>query len=108
MVTVCLIYISTRCLEKNKKFIPCTLFDFYSWPEYITSLCYGVRIAAIAEFSKCAVQNNAAGVNCKRILDGLKVDGNDRWWLWLVLLSLFAGFRLLALIQLRRKATQFF
>jgi hypothetical protein len=67
-----------------------------------------VRIAALAEFGKCAAGAGDAAVNCKRVLDGLKVNGNDRWWLWLVILSLFAGFRLLALIQLRRKATQFF
>ena len=76
------------------------------WASYLCSLTYSVRLALVAEFKDCG--DGQAGINCANLLDNIEADEDETWWYWLVLLVLFAAFRLAALYILRRKATKFF
>ena len=64
----------------------------------------------MAEFEDCADGDGseAAAVNCSNLLENIDADSSKTWWNWLVLVALFAVFRLLALMVLRKKATKFF
>ena len=76
------------------------------WASYLCSLTYSVRLALVAEFSDCG--DGQAAINCANLLDNINADEDETWWYWLVLLVLFAAFRLFGLYILRRKATKFF
>jgi ABC-type multidrug transport system permease subunit len=73
------------------------------WAQYLCSLTYAVRVAAVQEFG-----DRAGCESCSRFLDTLNADSDEVWWYWLILLALFVGFRLFALFILRRKAEKFF
>jgi ABC-type multidrug transport system permease subunit len=73
------------------------------WAQYLCSLTYAVRIAAVEEFG-----DREGCESCAGFLDTLGADPDGVWWNWLVLAALFAVFRLLALAVLRRKAEKFF
>jgi ABC-type multidrug transport system permease subunit len=74
------------------------------WARFLCSLTYAVRIALAAEFEGCA--QTLPG--CQNVLNDAEADPDDTWWNWLVLVVLFAVFRLMALFVLRKKATKFF
>ena len=77
------------------------------WARYLCALTYAVRIALIEEFGNgCGGGDN--DTQCVQLLTNVEANKNDTWWYWLVLAGLFVGFRVLALIVLRRKATKFF
>lgn len=83
------------------------------WARYLCTLTYAVRIMLVSEFEDCANGEVASEKPeearlCYRILENVDADPDETWWNWLVLVSLFAGFRLLALHILRSKATKFF
>ena len=71
---------------------------------------YAIRILLVAEFEDCANGDGSeeAVRNCKSLLDNVDAIPSETWWNWLVLVALFAVFRLLALAVLRKKATKFF
>jgi ABC-type multidrug transport system permease subunit len=73
------------------------------WAQYLCSLTYAVRIAAVDEFGDRPGCDSCAG-----FLDVLGADPDAVWWNWLVLAALFIVFRLLALVVLRQKAEKFF
>jgi len=75
------------------------------WAQYLCSLTYSTRLMVIEEFEACS---GPGSENCQRIIDSIDAEPDDIWWYWLVLLGLFAFFRVAALLILRKKATKFF
>lgn len=73
------------------------------WAQYLCSLTYAVRILAVAEFD-----DRDDCPSCGEFLEAIKADSDETWWNWLVLLSLFAVFRTMALVVLRKKAEKFY
>jgi hypothetical protein len=73
---------------------------FIRWIQYLCPLMYSIRLAIYYEFGNCAYQT------CQELLAANYVKSEDIWWYWLVLVSLFVLFRLVALIFLRKRATQ--
>ena len=77
------------------------------WARYLCSLTYAVRLALIEEFGNgCGGGKNDE--QCASLLAAVEANPNDKWWYWIVLAGLFVGFRVLALLVLRRKATKFY
>jgi ABC-type multidrug transport system permease subunit len=89
------------------EFIPVWL----RWARYLCTLTYSVRILLVEEFQDCAdaeAESGAQPAYCSSILTNVEADKDETWWNWLILVSLFAFFRLLALFILQRKATKFY
>jgi len=80
------------------------------WARYLCTLTYAIRIMLVAEFEGCSDGELASGGPglCTGVLENVQADPDETWWNWLVLVCLFAFFRLLALNILRSKATKFF
>lgn len=76
------------------------------WPRYLCTLTYAIRIILVAEFENCS-DNPFIQQRCDGLLNGVEAKPDETWWNWIVLLGLFFGFRLLALVVLRKKATKF-
>jgi ABC-type multidrug transport system permease subunit len=74
------------------------------WARYLCALTYAVRIALVAEFKDCAKTQPG----CAKVLSDVDADPDETWWNWLLLVLLFAVFRLGALFILRKKASKFF
>ena len=72
------------------------------WAQYLCTLTYSVRLVLIAEFDSCEEQS------CETLLDNIGADPDQQYWYWIVLVGLFALFRIGALLILRKKATKFF
>lgn len=95
-------------------FIPPGLMpDWLSWLTNIMPLSYGVRLVVGSEFDGSCPDivspiTNTTINNCDIILENIDANVDDFWWYYLVLLSLFVFFRLLALFVLERKAQQFY
>jgi ABC-type multidrug transport system permease subunit len=70
------------------------------WARYLCALTYAVRIVLVEEFPE--------GTGADDLLESVDADRDGTWWNWLVLLGLFVGFRVMALVVLRQKATKFF
>jgi hypothetical protein len=77
------------------------------WARYVCSLTYSIRIALVAEFGD-GCGGGEADEKCASLLEAVDADPDETWWNWLVLISLFVVFRLLALFILQRKAMKFF
>jgi len=81
------------------------------WARYLCTLTYSVRILLVEEFQDCADREMAEGITppyCSTIIDNVEAEEDHTWWNWMVLLALFTGFRLMALVVLQRKATKFY
>jgi hypothetical protein len=77
------------------------------WPQYLCTLTYAIRLILVEEFNQdCGSEE--ANNNCQDLLVRIDADPDETWWYWLVLLSLFGGFRLLAVTILKQKATKFY
>merc|ERR1712232_189756 len=76
--------------------------SWLQWARYLCSLTYAVRILVVEEF------NREDCITCKKMMETVDADPNQIWLNWLILILLFVGFRLLALIILKQKATKFF
>lgn len=79
-----------------------------SWARYLCTLTYAVRIALVEEFGGGCPTPDGSSDPCLNLLENIEADPDETWWNWLVLVALFATFRLLALVVLQRKATKFF
>ena len=77
------------------------------WARYLCTLTYAVRIALVEEFGG-GCPNEDGMDPCARLLESVEADPDETWWNWLVLVALFAVFRLCALVVLQQKATKFF
>ena len=82
--------------------IPDLIPAWLAWARYLFSLTYSIRILLIEEFGDCTSKS------CERILKDIEADPDETWWNWIVLMSLFVFFRLLALFILRQKASKFY
>lgn len=94
-------------------FVPPELIPgWLAWLRYICPLTYAVRIALANEFDgRCddVVEEDPSIPNyCETVLDNVGVDVDETWWNWLVLVGMFVGMRVMALINLRRKASKFY
>ena len=77
------------------------------WAQYLCSLTYAIRLALVAEFDRdCGSPD--ANASCKRVLNSIDARQDDVWWYWVVLVGLFAFFRVAAVAVLRKKATKFY
>lgn len=80
------------------------------------SLTYAVRIAMVNEFDgRCdelVAEGEASGTtipnHCDAVLDNVDVEPDETWWNWVVLASMFVVLRLMALLNLRRKANKYY
>lgn len=79
------------------------------WAQYLCGLKYGVNLALINEFASFreSCQDEAAA-NCARVKETNDVEPNYWWVYFLILMSLFLGFRLLAMLFLSKKAVRFY
>jgi hypothetical protein len=77
------------------------------WARYLCALTYSIRIGLVAEFGN-GCGGEESDVQCAKLLENIGADADETWWNWLVLVGLFAGFRVLALFILQRKALKFF
>merc|ERR1712137_1034985 len=69
------------------------------WAQYLCSLTYAVRLILLAEFDRdCG--SFEADQQCQTLLGNIEADPDEAWWYWVVLVALFAGFRLAAVIIL--------
>lgn len=84
--------------------------SWLQWVQYICSLTYGVRLGLLAEFGDCAngAVDDQAAINCRRILVNVNADADEKWWYWVVIVSLFVVLRVTALFVLRKKANTFY
>ena len=82
-------------------------------------MTYAVRIALVEEFGGGCPAFTDDGDPildeegnqldpCINLLGSVDADPDETWWNWLVLVALFAVFRLCALVVLQQKATKFF
>jgi len=80
--------------------------EWLRWIQYICSLTFGVRLALTAEFGDCAKGDNPDEARfCKSVIEDTNADLDATWWYWLVLVSIFVLFRLIAIITLKSKAS---
>ena len=77
------------------------------WARYLCSLTYAIRILLVEEFGQ-GCGGGQADKMCKDMITAVGASEDETWWNWVVLIALFAGFRILALMILRRKALKFY
>jgi ABC-type multidrug transport system permease subunit len=86
--------------------------SWLAWIWYLCPLTYAIRIALVNEFDgQCndLVEANPGSRNfCNKVLNNSDSDPDETWWNWVVLAGMFVILRLLALINLRRKAEKFY
>lgn len=78
------------------------------WAQYLCSLTYSVRLALLYEFGGCANDKSIQPNYCRSLLVSQDVYILQDWGFWLILVSLFVFFRIMALIVLQRKAMKFY
>jgi ABC-type multidrug transport system permease subunit len=78
------------------------------WIRYLFPLTYVIRILLVDNFSDCPTDPTTGINQCEILLDKSDADPDETWWNWLVVILLFIVFRLLALKNLRNKATKFY
>ncbi|KAG7371928.1 ABC transporter [Nitzschia inconspicua] len=77
------------------------------WARYLCTLTYAIRIALVEEFGDGCPSDDGSDP-CLNLLNSIGAEPDETWWNWLVLVALFATFRLFALVVLQQKATKFF
>jgi hypothetical protein len=77
------------------------------WVQHICVLTYAVRTLVVEEFHECS-EDLFANQTCNFLVKNVKANPDEVWWNWIVMLSCFLFFRLLALMILRRSATTFY
>ena len=89
--------------------IVCFVFvaDWLAWIRWICPLTYGVRILVANEFDGRCDDAGTPLNFCNEVMENVQTDPDEVWWYFLVLVVLFAFFRLVALIVLKRKAEKF-
>jgi hypothetical protein len=82
---------------------------FLRWAQYLCGIKYALNIILSTEFHEdndsCA---GDAASNCASILDNNEIDSDLMWFYILMLVILFAAFRLLAAIVLVMKSKRFY
>lgn len=78
-----------------------------SWIRFICPLTYGVKIVVAAEYG----HGRCDGLDpnyCNQLMNNVGVKNSDVWWYYLVLICLFVFVRVVALVNLKRKADRFY
>mmetsp|Transcript_3356 Transcript_3356/g.4555 ORF Transcript_3356/g.4555 Transcript_3356/m.4555 type:complete len:158 (-) Transcript_3356:115-588(-) len=75
------------------------------WAQYICALKYASSLSIVYEFADCT--EGLAAINCDVVLRRNNANIDDAWWYWLAMLGIFAGFRGMCLVVLRKKANTF-
>jgi len=79
-------------------FVPISLVPIWlRWMQYVASLKYAINLACIVEFESVPGGDT--------LLTTMDIQKDKAWLYILILASIFAGFRILAMINLRRKAS---
>lgn len=73
------------------------------WIQFLCSLTFAVRILLVSEFDRDCGGAFADGL-CQYVLDTAEASSEHVWCYWLLLLILLVGFRLAALLILKKKA----
>lgn len=101
-------------------FVPPELIpDWMAWLRYLCPLTYATRIALANEFDgRCddivvdtgnqQGQGPPSANYCDNVLANVDVDVDETWRNWFALLAMFVGMRVLALVNLRRKASKYY
>jgi len=74
---------------------------YLHWVQYICALKYGINLTCIVEFGDGRVGGDA-------LLDNQNIRKDMVWTYAFILLAIFLGFRVLALIVLKRKSRYVF
>jgi ABC-type multidrug transport system ATPase subunit len=83
---------------------------FLRWAQYLCSLKYGMNLLILLEFHPelDSCEGPGADENCRQVLSENDVIIN-RWWVYmLILIALFAGFRIMGAVALSRRAKKFY
>jgi len=72
---------------------------FLSWAQYLCSLTYAIRLAALFEFGDCETES------CQDLLVSNGVYQLDSHWYWIILIAIAAVFRTTSMIVLKNKAS---
>mmetsp|Transcript_22964 Transcript_22964/g.64515 ORF Transcript_22964/g.64515 Transcript_22964/m.64515 type:complete len:247 (+) Transcript_22964:488-1228(+) len=91
-------------------FIPPDLMpEWLAWIRWICPLTYGVKIVVANEFTgRCDATSPPYPDFCEQVMDNVQTEEENIWWYFMVLICLFAFFRLLALFVLKKKADRFY
>jgi hypothetical protein len=77
------------------------------WARYLCSMTYSIRLALLEEFGN-GCGSEVGDDNCNQLIANVGANEDDTWWYWLIIVCLFAFFRVLALLVLQQKAVKFF
>jgi len=72
---------------------------FLRWSQYLCSLTYAIRLAALFEFGDCETDS------CQDLLLSNGVYQLDSYWYWIILIAIAAVFRITSMIVLKNKAS---
>ncbi len=84
---------------------------FLRWAQYLCGIKYAMNIILSTEFSTSNenCRDSAAALsNCESVITDNDIDLNMMWFYILMLIVLFAGFRLIALMTLVQKSRRFY
>mmetsp|Transcript_6121 Transcript_6121/g.8657 ORF Transcript_6121/g.8657 Transcript_6121/m.8657 type:complete len:203 (-) Transcript_6121:830-1438(-) len=76
------------------------------WARYLCSLTYATRLMLDYEFGEGMCGD--AQDKCDGLTKAIEADPDQNWLYWMILIALFVGFRIGALLILRQKARKFF
>ena len=86
---------------------PALMPGFLRWLQYGCTLTFAMRIVTVEEFSHCS-DNFFEQQSCTFLLNNIEAKAEDVTFYWIMLITMFLAFRLLALFMLRRSATVFY
>jgi len=73
--------------------------EFLRWSQYLCSLTYAIRLAALFEFGDCETDS------CQDLLLSNGVYQLDSHWYWVILIAIAAVFRITSMTVLKNKAS---
>lgn len=73
--------------------------EFLRWSQYLCSLTYAIRLAALFEFGDCETDS------CQDLLVSNGVYQLDSYWYWIILIAIAAIFRITSMVILKNKGS---
>lgn len=77
------------------------------WAQYLCATKYSLNLAMIVEFDPALAVNQTNKIEFENLLTFNQVNRSDAWLYSLILIAIFAGFRLISLVLLNEKAKSF-
>jgi ABC-2 type transporter len=77
------------------------------WIQYICALTYAVKLLTLEEFTNCS-DDFFQQQSCNLVIENIQANPDDKLQYWMLLVGMFLGFRLLALFQLKKSASEFY